>query len=232
MDFRLTNQKSVWPIVLAIVASIAFACAYFFGVLLPRSKSHAEDLSVGSYQISAATEQFFLEHPERIFATYDDLIGPDRYLQSAPASVSGEDYHELFPLRRDCEALTVTMGDGRRVIVFLTPNRELGRSSVFLRQMPNGRLSEVNEGLGGAGLALYQRWLEGQHKPDGVQVKILPDGRRYEITYRAGVPDGPFRAYYADDKLWAEANYAHGMPFGRHRIFNEAGQVTYETSLP
>ncbi len=57
---------------------------------------------------------------------------------------------------------------------------------------------------------------------DGVQVVQLPDGRRCETTYRGGVADGPFRAYRADGKLWAEAAYVQGRQTGP--VWNYSGE--------
>jgi antitoxin component YwqK of YwqJK toxin-antitoxin module len=62
-----------------------------------------------------------------------------------------------------------------------------------------------------------------------VYVTKAPAEGRYETTCANGVPDGPFRAYYADGKLWAEATYVRGVPSGRHVVYNHAGKIIYET---
>jgi hypothetical protein len=49
---------------------------------------------------------------------------------------------------------------------------------------------------------------------DGVHISRLKDGRRFEITWHGGVPDGPFRAYRADGTLWGEATYVKGRLAG------------------
>jgi hypothetical protein len=129
------------------------------------------------------------------------------------------------------EALTVTAADGHRVIVYWPPERFMDYSSIMLRESTSGRLTEINGSFGGAGLALYRKWLEAERRADGVQVKSLPDGRIFEMTYRNGAPDGPFRAYYDNGKLWGELSYTQGVPTGRHRIFDQSGQVIYETTF-
>jgi len=49
---------------------------------------------------------------------------------------------------------------------------------------------------------------------DGLHIIKLKDGRRFETTWRGGVPDGPFRAYRADGSLWGEATYGQGRVIG------------------
>ena len=49
---------------------------------------------------------------------------------------------------------------------------------------------------------------------DGLHIVKLKDGRRFETTWRGGVPDGPFHAYRADGSLWGEATYAQGRVVG------------------
>ena len=188
-------------------------------------------MSVGSYQVSACAEQYFLENDTMIFAKYDDLIGPKKLLLTI-TSVAGEDYHELFPLRRDSESLTVTMGDGRKVIVFMPPERTLNSNSLRFRQTPDGRITETDSRYHGAALEIYQRWLAAEQKPDGVFVKKLPDGRRFEITYHGGMADGPFRAYYQNGNLWGEATYVKGHPVGPHRIYDLQGKPIWQTTFP
>jgi hypothetical protein len=49
---------------------------------------------------------------------------------------------------------------------------------------------------------------------DGLHIVKLKDGRRFETTWKGGVPDGPFRAYRADGTLWGEATYVQGRVIG------------------
>lgn len=192
--------------------------------LLPQQKRVSEDKSIRTYQIAAAFDQYLLEDPDRVFVLFDDLIGPDKFVKAA-FPVAGEDYHELFPIRIDYAALGVTMGDGRRVIVFQPPEPVNGITRFTLRQKPNGQI------LNSAGREAYQRWLESERQPDGVQVKKLWNGRRFEISYLGGVPHGPFRAYYEDGELWAEASYAKGSPVGSHVVYARNGNRIYETTF-
>lgn len=207
------------------------AALWFFLVFVPGQRLLSQDMSVASYQISAAAEQYFVENDARIFAGYDDLIGPKGFIKGVN-SVAGEDYHELFPLRRDAESLTVTMGDGRKVIVYFPPERTLNFNSFRFRQTPAGKIIETDSRYHGAALEIYQRWLDAERKPDGVFVKKFPDGRRFEITYRGGVADGPFRAYHQNGNLWGEATYAKGRPVGEHRLYDPKGKLIWQTSFP
>ena len=61
-------------------------------------------------------------------------------------------------------------------------------------------------------------------KPDGVDVVRFPDGGRFETTYRGGVADGPFRAYYPDGKLWGEATYVKGRVVGPCWLYTRDGK--------
>lgn len=47
-------------------------------------------------------------------------------------------------------------------------------------------------------------------KPDGLDVLKLPEGGRFETRCRDGLPDGSFRAYREDGRLWAAATFEHG----------------------
>ena len=192
--------------------------------LLPRQKRIAEDKSIRTYQIAAAFDQYLLEESDRVFVQYDDLIGPGKFVKVA-LPVAGEDYHELFPIRIDYAALGVTMGDGRRVIVFTSPEPVNGSARFTLRQKPNGQIMDSD------GSAAYQRWLESERKPDGVHVKKLWNDRRFETTYHGGMPDGQFRAYYEGGELWAEATYVKGRPVGPHVVYARNGKRIYETTF-
>lgn len=213
---------------LGIVTVIAVLIFLFW--IFPNIRRQSQDMSVGNFQVAAAAASFFGENPERVFVQFDELVGPAAYIK-ALISVTGEDYHEMFPLRRDYTTLAVTMGEGHKVIVFFSPAPVNGRNRFLLRQMPDGKLMDINSGGLSGGVEPYRRWLEAERKPDGLYVKTLPDGRRFETTYRGGVPDGAFRAYYTEGQLWAEATYRHGRPTGPHVIYDQNGKQIYKTSI-
>ena len=196
----------------ALLAAAATAF-YRFGVLPQRRE--AEDHSVRLWEIRAAAAQFFTENPARVFASYEDLIGPHAIIEAA-RPVNGEDYHQLFPLRIDFDVLSVTMGDGRQVIVM--------PDGALLQRAPNGRLRGA-----AAEIERYQASLEKASGAEGMRTVTLPSGARLETAYRGGQPDGLFRAYYPDGKLWAEAVYSHGHPSGQHTIYDRDGKVIYGT---
>lgn len=73
-------------------------------------------------------------------------------------------------------------------------------------------------------------------RPDGVHKVTVVEppelkGRQFETPYRSGVPDGRFRAFYADGRLWGEAMYQKGRLAGRHRVFSPTGEVVFETDF-
>jgi hypothetical protein len=140
-------------------------------------------------------------------------------MKAARAS-GGENYRDLFPLRRDYDELITTMGDGRKNILF----REVGGS---VKQNARGEIV-VDESSPKA-VEYHRSLLAERRKREGVQVVQAADRSRLETTWRAGVPDGPFRATYADGKLWAEATYVRGVPSGRHVVYDRAGKIIYQT---
>jgi type IV pilus assembly protein PilA len=63
-------------------------------------------------QLAAAADQFFLENNVTT-ASYDDLVGPDKYVKAVNA-VRGENYRALFPFKQGA-ALTIEVGHGRTI---------------------------------------------------------------------------------------------------------------------
>jgi hypothetical protein len=205
--------------IVALLLTLVTGAAVWIGFQLSRQRRVSQDKSISTYWIHATFDQYFVENPDRVFFTYDDLMGLRRFLKTLN-SVAGEDYHELFPVRADNELMSVTMGDGRKNIVIFTAKND-GR--IVVHQSPEGKLTGA--------VAAYEAWLATQNRSDGVQITARPQGRRFETTWRGGVPDGPFRAYYADGKLWAEATYVRGAPSGRHVAYDRAGKIIYETNF-
>ena len=201
---------------LSAVAAGVTISGYFFTAKI---RHRSQDSAIATYQIQAAVEQFFVENPQRVFVNYEDVIGPQRYMKAARAS-GGENYRDLFPLRRDYDELITTMGDGRKNILF----REVGGS---VKQNARGEIV-VDESSPKA-VEYHRSLLAERRKREGVQVVQAADRSRLETTWRAGVPDGPFRATYADGKLWAEATYVRGELVGRHVVYDRAGKIIYET---
>lgn len=184
-------------------------------------RRESQDKSVSSFQISYALPQFMLDNPTRLFVRYEDLIGPNCLVKGTTV-VNGEDYHELFPMRFDCREFAVTMKDGRRVIVFVS-----GERRVLLHQRPDGSLRA--EEYEPTGVSEYERWRQEQRRPDGPLVIATADFR-LETTFRGGVPDGPFRYFRPDGKLWAEGTYRQGRVVAPYREYDLNGKVEYETA--
>jgi len=171
-------------------------------------------------QPAGALDQFFVDNEDRIFVRYDEIVGPDDYIKAYNAP-DDADISFQFPLRRYwCETLKVRLPDGTTVL----RNEVIasrGRSGLIAtyplpeddKYVPH-RVYRLDSGV-----TLRDRYVvnlppdpagrQGRDQ-DGVHVYQLPDGRRFEITYHGGVPDGPFHAYYADGKPWGEATYRQG----------------------
>jgi hypothetical protein len=171
-------------------------------------------------QPGAALDQFFLENRDRIFVRYSEIVGPECYIKNYHA-VDGEDLSVQFPMRRDWGApVEVRLPDGsstQRTEVIAA----IGRSGLIVTYpLPQDsgydphRVYRLDCGVAFRGhrvvtLPPDPAGREGRDQ-DGIHTYSLPDGRRFEVTYRGGVPDGPFRAFYADGSLWGEATYQNG----------------------
>jgi tetratricopeptide (TPR) repeat protein len=171
-------------------------------------------------QPAAGVDQFFREHPERIFLRYDELVGPNRYLRSYSAR-DGEDLSGQFPVRRDwCTPTPVRLPDGTTVQrgEVLAAIGKSGLIATYPRPQGDQYDPKRIYRLDGGGSFRGDRVVnlppdpagrEGRDQ-DGVHTYFLPDGRRFEINYRGGVPDGAFRAFHADGAPWGEAMYRRG----------------------
>lgn len=220
--YACRQGKALWWVVGAGFGAVVLVILYLISALSEqRQISRAK--SVRTSQLIAAVDQYFVENPERIFVRYDELVGPTNYVKST-LPIHGEDYRTLFPWRRDEVVLPVTFQDGWQVI--LHEGRRILRS-------PRGKMTSLS---GAESLAAYERWLATEQGRDGLHVQILelppePKATRFETTYRKGVRDGPFRAYYADGRLWAEATYKDGRLVGLHRVYEASGKVVHETNF-
>ena len=160
------------------------------------------------FKYLVGADQFFLGHPGRLFVRFEELAGPTGHGPAAFAPEAGEDYGALFPLRRDHVRLAVQTADGRRVIWFMHDDPDGKPWRDVVSERANGELVGSVEVI-----RAYQQILA-EERPDGVHEKRLPDGSRFETTYRGGVPHGPFKAFYPDGKLWGEASYEKGRATG------------------
>ena len=203
--------------IVALVSLVVIGAATLLALRFFDHRRNSQDQSISTYQIRSVVDQYFVEHPHRVFLIYDELIGPRRFLKGLNP-VAGEDYHELFPVRADTELMSITMGDGRKNIVVFDAKKD---RRIIVHQSPQGKLTGA--------VAAYEAWLAAQDRSDGVHVTARPQGRRFETTWRGGVPEGPFRATYDDGKLWGEATYVRGELVGRHVVYDSAGKIIYET---
>ncbi|MBK8856668.1 MAG: tetratricopeptide repeat protein [Opitutaceae bacterium] len=208
---------------LAAAASLTLTVALVLGFIAVRDSSKYKAMI--PRQLTAAADQFWLENGAfKVFIRYDDLVGSNRYIK-ANYSADGEDPGAQFPIRygwnmawkvRLPDGTTVERAEvfasvGRSGIVATYPNPHEGSYDPDrVYQLPDGttfrRNRVVNRPPDPAGM-------EGRDQ-DGVHVYALEGGVRYEITFRGGLADGPFRAYRADGRLWVEASYVRGRVTG------------------
>ena len=210
-----------------LATGVTGACLLFLWARSSKRNAHYSAVGSALFQIKYNAEEFFAENPDLIFAQFEDVISPKGYLRDQPQT-GGEDYHEVFPIRVDFAALAVTTNDGQRLVRLWADAPARAGSGFLVRLAPNGKLHAL---IGGSdAIALYEHLFRSQ--PDGVQSNRLSDGRRLETTYRNSTPDGPFHAFYADGKPWADATYHTGRLSGRHVIYGRDGKIVYETTFP
>ena len=209
----------------AATLSLVLCVAVGFGVgEVRRSSKHKAMIP---RQLAAAADQFWLEHgPFKVFIRHEDLFGPQRYIKGYnPAD--GENPADQFPLRFGwTQPYDVLLPDGtkvRRAEIFSSVGKSGIVATYPLPQDETGgndpnRVYRLSDGT------TFRRnrvvklppdpaGLEGRDQ-DGVHTYAYVGGTRLEITYRGGVPDGPFRAYRANGRLWVEATYVRGRVVG------------------
>lgn len=207
-----------WGRLAALTGAWILAAGLASHATLQRIRIERAAMSVATWQLRAAAEQFFLEEPTRVFVEFDEVVGPSRYVKWLGSSTP-DNYREMFPLRADFDEMPVTIKDGYRVVV-------LAESGVWVLLRPDGTVE--TRGRHARNAEANTVWLAAQRRHDGVVVTTPRQGGRFETTWRGGVRDGPFRAYYADGKLWAEAAYVRGRLAGRHVVYNRTGRVIHE----
>jgi hypothetical protein len=184
--------------------------------------------------ISGSLEQYFEEcEPDRIFVSYDEIVGPQRYMK-AYNGPDGADFSFQFPVRRYFdEKLLVQLPDG--TTVERTPHLAAKTRSGLIDtwDKPQGRdyradrvyLLDCGVTIRGwhiVDLPPDPAGSEGRIQ-DGVHIYKLPHGGRFEVTYRGGLPHGKFRAFRADGSRWGEANYDRGRLVGPSWIYRADG---------
>lgn len=146
-------------------------------------------------QIAAAIDQYFVENGVSV-VEYDDVVGPDRYVR-AVYRVDEEDHRAMFPVHTFTPTLSLRLNDG-----FVVSYSRLNN----IRDTPT-RFAPA-EPFYPAGKA---------PPADGVHRSVLADGTQWEVTYREGVPDGPFRVYNLKGSLLGEGLYEDGLPVNPRR---------------
>ena len=197
-----------WSLAAVVVLGLAVWVNFKMDAIRHRSKEKAVMSNLRG--IAATADQFLGEFgADRIFFTRDELIGSTRFMKVLNP-VDAEDYGTVFPVRRDHdETLTVILPDGR----------ETQRTEPLAATMPWGTVVHY---------FVPPDQDDGGRKQDGVHTLKLPDGRYFKVTYRGGVADGPFRAFYADGKLWGEATYERGRVVGPCWLYTRDGKKSDE----
>lgn len=202
--------------IVALLAATGFGLHRAFTMVRESSKLKA----MLPRQPASGIDQFFLEFEDRIFLTYGELVGPEAFIKAYNA-VDGEDLSVQFPVRRDwCNPTRVRLPDGA-IVERCEVLAAIGRSGLIITypQPQEGgydpkRVYRLDCGVSFRGFHVVDlppdpAGREGRDQ-NGIHTYQLHDGRRFEITYRGGVPDGPFRAFYADGSRWGEATYRQG----------------------
>jgi tetratricopeptide (TPR) repeat protein len=108
------------------ILSIAFMLVLVIGLFVflalqkARQSSQSMVVQCNLRALQAAADQYYLENGV-IYATYDDLVGPSRYIK-ALNPVTGEDYRSLGPIRQDhVEELRIKLPDGRVIDLYEPP---------------------------------------------------------------------------------------------------------------
>ena len=203
------RRRFPWEAGVALVVVIGLLGWWLVPRYLEMKRARQEKVIVDRvFKYLAGADQFFGEHPERLFVRSDEMVGPARPWPAAFVPEAGEDYGALFPIRRDHPELAVKTGDGRRVIWFMYDDADGHPQRGLVNMRANGDLVGSPEEI------MAYRQLLGREKHDGPQVKQFPDGSRFETTYRGGEAHGPFKAFYPDGKVWGEATYENGHAIG------------------
>lgn len=105
---RITRLRIVGLVVLVL----GFGLAVFIGIASRTVRRNAQTsvITCNLAQLQAAAEQFCLEN-HRLEATYDDVVGPGKWISADLQPVAGEDYRSI-KLRAGGTA-TVRTRDGR-----------------------------------------------------------------------------------------------------------------------
>ncbi len=160
-------------------------------------------------QIAAAIDQYRAENGVDV-VEYDDVVGPKRYIGTV-FPVDGEDHRAMFPVHPFTHTLSLRLNDG--IVV------SYGRADDIAVTSTRFAPAEPFYPAGKAPPA------------DGVYRSALADGTQWEVTYREGVPHGPFRVYHADGRLWGEGLYDDGLPVSsRHPPIPGKGPLTGEAA--
>lgn len=229
---RRAGHRRGWPAhqsrrvaVAAVVALVVIGGVGSIGWAWTEVRQSSKLKAMIPRQMAAAADQYALENGyAKIFIRYEDLVGAQAYIK-AQSIVDGEDPRAQFPIR---------MHWGNPFKVRLPDGTTVERSEVFAVVSPRGlvatypspheghydskRVYLLPDGTTFRNHRIVNRrpdpaGMEGRDQ-DGVHVYDLGNNSRYEITYRAGMPDGPFRAYRADGSLWVEATYVKGHVVG------------------
>jgi type II secretory pathway pseudopilin PulG len=108
------------PLTVGLVAAMAIPA-----LQKVRTDSQEKAITNNLRMLSAAADQYYLEKGVNT-ATYDDLVGPDKYVK-AVVPVAGEDYHQIaFAQGR---RLTVRLPDGRAFSYPMGPSQPLNAGS-------------------------------------------------------------------------------------------------------
>jgi len=149
MRRRRWSSRFGLTVFFAMVVGEAISVGWMFHEVRLTSQNGAIEGNL--HQLDGATDQYFLETPDAVQVSYDDIVGPQRYVKQIN-SVVGEDYQGLFPVSRDHEDLVVPLPDGRKIIFWSRAGADQKR---FFEELPDGRIRYYNRRGAGPDGAAY-----------------------------------------------------------------------------
>lgn len=196
-------------------------------------------------RLAAASDQFVLEHGYRVFITYDDLVGPDRYIK-VQISIVGEDYRTLFPRRATWPMVIVAPGGQRAVYDFgEDPPQPDG---VAIETWPDGRrfattwLDGKRHGPFRAYYASGSLWSEATlehdrvveawlHTPGGQKFNELTDGARAVAAIHAELAAASADTRRSGEEKLRARDYAGAVARPARMVGSQAAELALRSRL-
>lgn len=122
---------------------------------------------------------------------------------------------------------------GDRGLIHSRGEYRLGaRVGMWMHAETDGRFRSRGEYVDGRSEGLWNvQGAEGQYRNglrEGIWRKPMPDGTRWEGSYKLNLLDGPARVFNREGQLQLEEHYAAGMKEGLLKRYNDAGKLVLQ----